>query len=243
MDRILGIFSSSKDQSRSSSDSDVEQRLQNWSIPKVNVSKVYSKGLFDFTQDSSIKTFEKTMTLKSSNETLFLLSEDSQLRRGNKENKYLHYGLVQVAVKPLHGLGQDYPILLCLCDSSLLRFKESLLATVESNLQNGPVFFNYQTTYPVALYDPHVLRTLTLNIQTKNIDFQENFNSLALTYRVYYKVTDSPIYPKPRISSSSGETQFYEGDFRSSNAFVPRKISWDQVTSSSNWNLPPEETE
>lgn len=243
MDKMLGVFNCSKLQSTSSSDSDIEQRLKNWSIPKVDVPKLYSKGLFDFTRDSSVKTFEHTMTLKSPNETLFLHPKDWQLRWRNKKNKFLHYGLVQVAVKPVHGLGLDSPILLCLFDSRCLRFEQSLLATVESNLQNGPVFFNYRASYPVLAADPHVFRTLTLNIQTKNIDFQENPSPLALIYRIYYKVTGCPLDPESLNSPSFGETQFYEGDFRSSNAFIPRKISWDQVTSSSSWNLPLEETE
>jgi hypothetical protein len=45
--------------------------------------------------------------------------------------KYLHLGLIQVAVKPLHKLGLNTPLLLVLRDTRIKDFQESTIATTK----------------------------------------------------------------------------------------------------------------
>ena len=60
-------------------------------------------------------------------------------------------GLVQVAIKPLYRLGLDVPICLLLRDNMLLNFDDSLLAVLQSNLANGPVYFNCYPNYSIDI--------------------------------------------------------------------------------------------
>ncbi|XP_055822031.1 uncharacterized protein LOC129890517 [Solanum dulcamara] len=66
--------------------------------------------------------------------------------RYQKEFKFLHIDLVQVAVKPLFRKGLNIPICMLLRDDRLLNFDDSLLGVLESNLANGPVY--YETVAP-----------------------------------------------------------------------------------------------
>ena len=57
-------------------------------------------------------------------------------------------------------------ILMALRDTRHIRFNDSLLGTIESNLSDGPVHFNCFPNFVVHLHDPHGMKTLTLNIKT-----------------------------------------------------------------------------
>ncbi|KAI5324360.1 hypothetical protein L3X38_033433 [Prunus dulcis] len=46
-------------------------------------------------------------------------------------------------------------------------FSDSTLGIIESSLCNGPVHFDCYPDFTVSLSDPHILRTLTLNIKTE----------------------------------------------------------------------------
>ena len=118
--------------------------------------------LLIFFQDFTIKTSEHTISIKKEYDTLY--SEEA-IRNHRQKYKYLHIGLIQIAVKPLHRLGLDSPILLCLRDSRYKNFQNSLLAIMESNLADDPVYCNCYPNFSVDLSDPNIFKTLTLNIQ------------------------------------------------------------------------------
>ncbi|KAI5317880.1 hypothetical protein L3X38_037587 [Prunus dulcis] len=52
---------------------------------------------------------------------------------------------------------------------------------------NGPVHFDCYPDFTVSLSDPHILRTLTLNIKTEGYNVLPGTQPLALVYRIYYK--------------------------------------------------------
>ena len=60
----------------------------------------------------------------------------------NKGFRYIHFGLIQVAIKPLVCMGLDAPIYLALRDKRLKKYKSSLLAIIQTNVYNGPIYFN-----------------------------------------------------------------------------------------------------
>ena len=81
-------------------------------------------------------------------------------------HNFLYIGLVQVGVKTLIRKGLNSSILMALRDTRHIRFNDSLLGTIETNLSGGPVHFNYFLDFPVYLHDPHIMKALTLNIKT-----------------------------------------------------------------------------
>ena len=46
--------------------------------------------------------------------------------------------MVQIALKPLTRLGLDCPIFMALRDNRLIRYKDSLLAMIQTNICSGP---------------------------------------------------------------------------------------------------------
>ena len=55
---------------------------------------------------------------------------------------------------------------MALRDTRHIRFDDSLLGTIESSLNVGSGHFNCFPNFVIHLHDPHVMKTLTLNIKT-----------------------------------------------------------------------------
>ncbi len=74
---------------------------QNWNLPLVPQNKIYKKTTFSnisFLSNYTIKTVERTYSLKQSFETIQLLNRDD-IDQNIKNFSFIHFGLVQVAVK------------------------------------------------------------------------------------------------------------------------------------------------
>lgn len=216
--------------------SNIENDLQNWSIPKQDVKTIYKIGTFDFLQGYSIKTTEQTIPINKEYQNTQLLSIKA-LREHRKTYKFLHIGLVQVAIKPMFRLGIDAPILLILRDARHTNFNNSLLAMAESNIANGPIYFNCYPNFTVGLFDPNILDTLTLTVKTKNLEFKEKTGAAVIIYRVYYKTMTTTIEPKTRLSSPRDETVIFEANTTHAKIRTPKRLKWNEITQSLTWNL------
>lgn len=216
--------------------SDIEQSLTNWSIPKQNPNTIYKIGTFDFLQSYSIKTNEQTISINKDYEKINLLSEKSIILHRQKY-KFMHIGLVQVAVKPLFRLGIDAPVLLVLRDARHKNFQNSILAMAETNISNGPIYFNCYPNFSIGLFDPNILDTLVLTIKTKNLEFTVDTKAIAVIYRVCYKTMTTTIEPRAKIGNTKDYTLMIESNPMSTRVSIPKKLRWDEITKSCNWNL------
>lgn len=216
--------------------SQIENNLLDWSIPKQNINAIYKIGTFDFLQDYSIKTHEQTIPINKEYQNMQLLSVEA-IKRHRKNYKFLHIGLIQVAIKPMFRLGIDAPVLLILRDARHTNFNNSLLAMAESNISNGPIYFNCYPNFTIGLFDPNILDTLTLTIKTKNLEFKERTNAAVVIYRIYYKTMTTTIEPKTKIVSPRDETIIFEANTMHTKVKTPKRLRWNEITQSLTWNL------
>ena len=249
MDKILRIFNPSlaKD-TQETLDSEevnsteiniaqVENQLQNWSIPKQEIKTIYKIGTFEKIHDYAIKQTKNTISLNNEHKSIQLLSENALQQHRNQNYKFIHIGLVQVAIKPLFRLGIDTPVCMILRDARHRDFNNSLLALAQSNLANGPIYFNCYPNFSLSLNDANVLDSLNLTIKTQNMNFIENTKSIAIIYRVYYKVMATTLDPKARIMSKREETLVVEANNLQATNFTPKKLKWNELTQNSTWNF------
>ena len=171
--------------------SDLDLKLGDWNIPKMPTSKIYrsSSGINKkiFKTYYHVKTIEQVYGINKEFETCYLLSPTTIKTHKKHGHKFLHIGLVQVGVKPLIKEGLNSSILMALRDTRHIRFDDSLLGTIESSLNGGPVHFNCFPNFVVHLHDPHVMKTLTLNIKTHGTLMVQGASQITLIYRIYYK--------------------------------------------------------
>ncbi|KAI5340907.1 hypothetical protein L3X38_020181 [Prunus dulcis] len=142
-----------------------------------------------------------------------------------------------VAIKPLTRLGLKASILLCLRDARFTEFSDSTLGVIESSLCNGPVHFDCYPDFTVSLSDPHILKTLTLNIKTEGYNVLPGTQPLALVYRIYYKVTGTNMNFQALNKSPKDQTVLIQSHTSDAYIQVPHTIKWSEVALPKDWTL------
>jgi hypothetical protein len=137
--------------------------------------------------------------------TIQLLNRDD-IDKNFKNFSLKHFGLVQVAVKPLTRQELNTSVLLCLRDGIFKIYKDALLGMVELSLFQGPIYFNCYPNFAVSLTDETVLQTLELDIETSGYNMLEGAQPLVIVYRIYYKLMKAILEPQALIESSKGKT-------------------------------------
>ncbi|KAH0654227.1 hypothetical protein KY289_031905 [Solanum tuberosum] len=112
-----------------------------------------------------------------------------------------------------------------------------MLGVLQSNLADGPVYFNCYPNFSVDINDPNVMDSLTLNVKTKNLNSKINTREIAIIYRVYYRLMKTHLAPKARNESIKGETILMEANHEHSSIFVPRTLQWKDILSSNDWRF------
>ena len=86
-------------------------------LPKVTNQEIYKKWTFNFFTDYTIKILEQTISLKQDYQVIRLLDNRS-VERHKKDYNFIHFGMIQVAIKPLKRIGLNTPIVMCLRDNT-----------------------------------------------------------------------------------------------------------------------------
>ncbi|KAI5663556.1 hypothetical protein M9H77_22879 [Catharanthus roseus] len=180
-----------------SKEEQISYNFNDWTIPEEQIETIYKVGTFDFKTAFSVKTHEETMNIQEKFQTIPLLSKVSLQKYAEKCFRYIHYGLIQVAVKPLVHLGVDAPIYLALRDKRLKRYKSSLLAMIQTNICNGPIYFNCAPNYSVSLTDPLIMNSLVLD------EFEKLTEQFVVMYRIYYRLLSSQLNPRFKLIPTS----------------------------------------
>ncbi|KAK9724328.1 hypothetical protein RND81_05G064500 [Saponaria officinalis] len=234
--KMIQVGSTSKDSNTvQSSEISAPLDFSNWNIPTENPTQIYHIGPLDFKIAFSIRTHEETRFVQSDTETLNLLSYTSIQKYIQKKYRFIHFGLVQVAVKPLVHKGIDCPIYMALRDNRLKTYKDSLLAVVQTNVCNGPVYFNCFPDYTVDLSDPLIQESLILDLHVSGNKFKEFVKKFAIVFRIYFRLMSSTVNPKfIHEPSSKEETIFIEVHAKDTNTrslvTTAKALPWDKIT-------------
>ena len=78
--------------------------------------------------------------------------------------------------------------------------------------------------------DPSILSSLTLNIKTKNMIFVEKAQTIAIIYRLYYKVMITQLNPRVVCQSIKDETLLLQYNPNNTQVFLPKKLKWNEIT-------------
>jgi hypothetical protein len=241
--------SSSRSQMSSKSDNTVnkeevsvvsaEKNWQDWKLPLVPQNKIYKKTTFSnlsFLSNYTIKTVERTYSLKQSFETIQLLSR-KEIDKNIDNFSFIHFGLVQVAVKPLTRQGLNASVFLGLRDGRFKIYQDGLLGMIESSLYKGPIYFDCYPNFAVSLTDETVLQTLELDIETSGYNMLEGAQPLVIVYRIYYKLMKTTLEPQALMESPKGKTLLLQASTKDSHVKVPTQIEWKDVKLPNKWLL------
>ncbi|KAL4199650.1 hypothetical protein AMTRI_Chr03g145930 [Amborella trichopoda] len=184
----------------------------------------------------AIKTVEESLSVTQNQEDFHLLSKKVIEKHRENNYKYLHIGLIQIAVKPLTRPGLNTSVLVCLRDTRHNIFTDSLLGMVESSLCSGPIYFNCFPNFSVSLSDPNILDILTINLKTHGFNMIHGSQNLAIVYRIYYKVMNI-LSPNTLKLDQKDQTILFQTNIEKSNMIVPKTIKWSDIILPQSWAL------
>ena len=155
---------------------------------------LFRSSNISFLSNYTIKTIERIYSLKQSFETIQLLG-GKEIDKNIDNFSFIHFGLLQVAVKPLTRQGLNTSVFLGLRDGRFKIYEDALLGMVESSLYKGPIYFNCYPNFAISLTDKTVLQTLKLDIETSSYNMLEGAQPLVIVYRIYYKLMRPTLEP------------------------------------------------
>ncbi|KAG9447876.1 hypothetical protein H6P81_014004 [Aristolochia fimbriata] len=117
-----------------------------------------------------------------------------------------------------------------------LNWANSLMGVMETSLTNGPVYFNIYPDLALSMTDPHLLKALSLNLITHNYEFQRGSETIAIVYRIYYRVLNT-LASHVKIASEKGKTTLVESNILSTKTAIPRTLRWDEIEFPSTWQM------
>lgn len=208
--------------------------LLKWKIPKVPTTKIYKRKPFTFFSDPSIKTKEETMSCENGSQAFWLISENPFMVGLNDKRFYtmLNVGMIQIGVKTLTTkIPSNASIILCVLDDRNDNFEASILGLVESNLSDGPMFFNIFPNITMSLFHPKLLESLVLIAIVQGFEqLPKGTRPISLMWRTCYKLQGSAL-PDALLESPQGKTVFFQTDFENSKVAVQKVSKWDDVVS------------
>ncbi|PIA27489.1 hypothetical protein AQUCO_07700041v1 [Aquilegia coerulea] len=148
---------------------------------------------------------------------------------------YIHIGLIQIAVKPLHLKGIDCCFLLALRDARCTNYQKSLMGIMESTTSNGPVYCNIYPNLELSLSDDNIMQSVMMDLDTKGYEFISGSEILNIAYRIQFKVMNT-LSPNAKLISNKGNTTIIETNLGKSNMACNKIIPWDQISYPENWD-------
>ena len=137
---------------------------------------------------------------------------------------FIHFGLVQVSIKPLTRQGLNTSGFLGLRDGRFKIYQDALLGMVESSFYKGPIYFNCYPNFSVSLTDETMLQTLELDVETSGYNMYEGAQPLVIVYRIYYKLMKTTLEPQALMESPKGKTLLSQPSTKDSHVNVPTQI-------------------
>ncbi|PIA28366.1 hypothetical protein AQUCO_07100032v1 [Aquilegia coerulea] len=212
----------------------MENELLNWDMPKIEPKRIYNIGSFDYKVAMSIKTVEHTMPINENKKSIPLITEQDIIRY-RQNYHYIHIGLIQIAVKPLHLKGIDCCFLLALRDARCVNYQKSLMGIMESTTSNGPVYCNIYPNLELSLSDDNIMQNVMMDLDTKGYEFLSGSEVLNIAYRIQFKVMNT-LSPNAKLISNKGNTTIIETNLGKSNMACNKIIPWDQISYPENWD-------
>ena len=97
---------------------------------------------------------------------------------------------------------------------------------IQTNICNGPVYFNCMPNYSVSLTDPLFLNSLILNVHLQGDEFERFSEQVTVMYKMYFKLMNSHMNPKFKMINSpiQEETVLLQIEAEQSKTFVPKRL-------------------
>ena len=199
--------------------------------------EIYKKITFKFFTNYTIKTLEQTISIEQEDQVIRLLDSQS-IERHKKDYNFIHFGMIQVAAKPLTRVGLNTSIVMCLRDDRHLDYWDSIIGAVQARLNDGLVYFQCYPNFTVRLRDVDILDLVILHVKTHKFKFKEGHSHVSIITRFAYKSMTTSVGFGALCTSPKGKTIFFHSDvLNKSNFIILKRIIWNEVEFPETWHF------
>ena len=114
-------------------------------------------------------------------------------------------------------------------DIRLKKFNNSMIVILESNLHDGPAFFNCYPNFSMNITNDKTSNSIKLYVQIPEDIVDELSGPIQIIYRIYYKVTKIDYNYRALRSSPKDEIILVEANLRKSSVQTPKRLSHEEV--------------
>ena len=153
--------------------------------------------------------------------------------------RFMHIGLVQVAVKHLVKRGINAPIFMTLRNKWLKKYKSSLLVVIQTNVFKGLIFFNCFPDLTIYLTCPMTTKALKLDVHVQVDEFHE-FKNFIIIFRFSFRLTSTNLnihYLSP-LPSNWHEIVLLQIEDDKPIVFTPKPLKWDEISLTNEHEIP-----
>jgi len=171
------------------------------------------------------------VSLQNVLQTSCLIKLEAIQIRLNDKFHFMHIGFVQVDVKPFIRKGINAPIYVAIGGKRFKKYKSSLLAMINTNVNNRLIFFNCYLEFSVNLSIPITPEALKLDAHIQGDEFRD-FKNFAIMYRVSFRLMSTNLFAKllSTLRSNSRETILLEIEDDKHEVFTPKFLKWEEIT-------------
>ena len=210
--------------------------LNKWNIPRIEPRTIYQFGTFEnIGLKNVVKTVEKSVPMEDDEICMKLLCKN-EIDKYVLNYKFMHIGLIQIALKPLTLNGLPESFIAVLRDARNLNWRQSLMGIMQSSLAYGPVYFNVRPNLQLSLSDRNILEAVTLYVKTHGYNYMPGTETICICYRIYFKVLHT-LSPNCRIMDNPGETIMIESNLTRSQITTRRMVKWEEIELPESWKL------
>ncbi|WJZ85701.1 hypothetical protein VitviT2T_005221 [Vitis vinifera] len=178
------------------------------------------------------------VSLEQDDQVIRLLDNRSVEKHKKDGYNFIHFGMIQVAAKPLTRLGLNTAIVMCLRDNRHLEYRDSIIGAVQAGLNDGPVYFQCYPNFTVRLRDADILDSVVLHIKTHGFKIKPGNSPVSIITRFAYKSMNTSVGSGALCTSPKGETTYFHSDMLDKSDFIiPKKILWKDVDFPENWHF------
>ncbi|WJZ90314.1 hypothetical protein VitviT2T_009466 [Vitis vinifera] len=179
-----------------------------------------------------------SVSLEQDDQVIRLLDNRSVEKHKKDGYNFIHFGMIQVAAKPLTRLGLNTSIVMCLRDNRHLEYRDSIIGAVQAGLNDGPVYFQCYPNFTVRIRDADILDSVVLHIKTHGFKIKPGNSLVSIITRFAYKSMNTSVGSGALCTSPKGETTYFHSDMLDKSDFIiPKKILWKDVDFPENWHF------
>ncbi|KAL6318568.1 hypothetical protein AAG906_000646 [Vitis piasezkii] len=170
-----------------------------------------------------------SVRLEQDDQVIRLLDSKSIEKHKKDGYNFIHFGMIQVAAKPLTRLGLNTSIVMCWRDNKHLDYRDSIIGVVQARLNDDLVYFQCFPNFTVRIRDVDILDSVFLHVKTHGFKFKPGNSLVSIITKFTYKSKTTSVGSGALCTSLKGKTTLFYSDMLDKDVEFPENWHFANV--------------